>query len=220
MYHQWCSSTSNRSSDLYCDTHFILILRDFLNTFRLHTSYYSLSKLYWYFFKRNVLPVKKTAANPVLCTELSDSNSTRSAFASEVIMDGASWPQYTPCFLSLSEPILLYTSTRSYSHSAYEGRKQGKHHVKYWIIKCNCSKWKTTVSSTCCLYYINTWLSAQHRIRYKTILKNCYLLYSSVEYNIISYALSLTWCNWKMEKKTHKYVVHVEHITTINFYGV
>lgn len=39
------------------------------------------------------LPVKKTAANPVLCTELSDSNSTRSAFASDVIMEGASWPQ-------------------------------------------------------------------------------------------------------------------------------
>ncbi|KAF0767680.1 hypothetical protein FWK35_00011867 [Aphis craccivora] len=36
------------------------------------------------------MSVKKTAANPVLCTELSDSNSTRSAFASEVIMDGAS----------------------------------------------------------------------------------------------------------------------------------
>lgn len=85
-----------------------------------------------------VLPVKKTAANPVLCTELSDSNSTRSAFASEVIMDGASWPQYTPCFRSLSEPILLYTSTRSYSHSAY-GEKKNKINVEnkikrlYWL---------------------------------------------------------------------------------------
>jgi len=69
-------------------------------------------------------------------------------------------------------------------------------------------------------YCISTWLSAQHRIRYKTILKNWYFLYSSVEYNIISYALSLTWCNWKMKKKIHKYVVHVEYITTINFYGV
>lgn len=86
----------------------------------------------------NDLPVKKTAANPVLCTELSDSNSTRRAFASEVIMEGASWPQYTPCLRSLSDPILLYTSTRSYSHSAcrkkifkfmsYRGKKwQFKH---------------------------------------------------------------------------------------------
>lgn len=48
---------------------------------------------------------------------LSDVKVTLMELPSEVMSDGNLEPQKTPCFLKISSPSLLLTSTESYSHS-------------------------------------------------------------------------------------------------------
>ena len=63
------------------------------------------------------IPVKNTAANPLFCTELSERNSIRKEFPSEVMIGGSLEPQNTPCRLISPEPILDDNAKLSYSQS-------------------------------------------------------------------------------------------------------
>ena len=64
------------------------------------------------------IPVKQRAANPLFCTELSETNSILRALPSEVSRGGSLDPQQVPCFFqSSSGEDRLRMSTLSYSHS-------------------------------------------------------------------------------------------------------
>lgn len=65
------------------------------------------------------LPVKKRAAKPLFCTEVSVLNSMRRLLLTEVTICGIFGPQNTPCFLYSVSEDLLRTSTLSYSQSCY-----------------------------------------------------------------------------------------------------
>ena len=62
-------------------------------------------------------PVKNTAANPLFCTELSERNSSRKEFPSDVMTGGSLDPQKRPCFRTSPEPILELNAKLSYSQS-------------------------------------------------------------------------------------------------------
>ena len=62
-------------------------------------------------------PVKNTAANPLFCTELSERNSSRKEFPSDVMTGGSLDPQKRPCFRTSPEPILELSARLSYSQS-------------------------------------------------------------------------------------------------------
>lgn len=59
------------------------------------------------------IPVKKTAAKPLFWTVLSDLNSMRNEFPSDVINGGKRCPQNIPCRFKLSSSILEYTLSES-----------------------------------------------------------------------------------------------------------
>ena len=67
--------------------------------------------------KKTIVPVKKTAANPLFCTELSDKNSILKEFPSDVIIGGSREPQNTPCRRISPDPILDDNAKLSYSQS-------------------------------------------------------------------------------------------------------
>ena len=64
-----------------------------------------------------ILPVKNIAANPLFCTELSDRNSMRNEFPSDVITGGSLDPQKTPCLRISPDPIFEDKAKLSYSQS-------------------------------------------------------------------------------------------------------
>ena len=63
------------------------------------------------------IPVKNIAANPLFCTELSDRNSMRNEFPSDVITGGSLDPQKTPCLRISPDPIFEDKAKLSYSQS-------------------------------------------------------------------------------------------------------
>ena len=61
--------------------------------------------------------MKNTAAKPLFCTELSERNSMRNEFPSDVIIGGSLEPQNTPWRRISPEPILDDNAKLSYSQS-------------------------------------------------------------------------------------------------------
>ena len=66
--------------------------------------------------------MKNEAEKPVLCTVLSDVNSTRRVLLSEVMRAGLVVPQNT----SESELTLFFITTLSYSQSCYKSQSAGE----------------------------------------------------------------------------------------------
>jgi len=112
MYNQWCSSTSNRANDIYCDIHFIFILSDFLNTFRFYTSYNSLSKIYSYFLQTQCLTGKENCSESGLVHR-----AVWLKFNAQCI---GLWSYHRRCFLTAIHPVLpefIRTNFAVYLHS-------------------------------------------------------------------------------------------------------